>query len=95
LNAGLWPVGGGASLLEQMASANDNLIGVVGMPRVVDVMEPSDVLCARALRPAHQHRGQRLFKIGSFHRDPAGGSDRVCATEHRLSRITAHALLAD
>jgi hypothetical protein len=50
-----------ASLREQTASTNDNLIGVVvGMPLVADVIEPSDVhTIARALRPA---RRQHLFK---------------------------------
>jgi hypothetical protein len=55
---------------------NDNLIGVVGMPLVADVTEPSYVhAIACALRPARRRAGAALVQIGSFHRDPVGGSN--------------------
>jgi len=52
-----------ASLREQTTSTNDNLIGLVGMPLVADVIEPSDVhAIACALRPRVGAWVHDLFK---------------------------------
>ena len=50
-----------------MASTNDNLIGVVGMPFVADVIEPGDVhAIACAPRSARRRAGAARVHIGSF-----------------------------
>src|SRR5881392_3768543 len=65
-----------ASLWELPASTNDNLVGVVGMPLLADVIEPSYVhaiVCA--LRPARRRAGGSTCSNRFVPPDPVAGSN--------------------